>query len=92
MGTNLPESDLHCAIDSQSFVRSDRYDLIFLDPPYRQAERWAADLSALVPTVLATGGRVVTESDRRSPLDLELTLIDERRYGDTLIRIHTHAH
>ena len=37
-----------------------------------------------------TGGRVVTESDRRAPLDLELPLTDERRYGDTLIRIHTH--
>jgi hypothetical protein len=31
---------------------------------------------------------VVTESDRRHPLSLTLPLIDERRYGDTLIRIH----
>jgi hypothetical protein len=38
--------------------------------------------------VLAAGARVVTESDRRHPLDLHLPLIDERRYGDTLIRIH----
>jgi hypothetical protein len=30
----------------------------------------------------------VTESDRRAPLALELPLTDERRYGDTLIRIH----
>jgi hypothetical protein len=30
----------------------------------------------------------VAESDRRSPLGLELTLVDERRYGDTLIQIH----
>jgi 16S rRNA (guanine966-N2)-methyltransferase len=68
------------------------YDLIFLDPPYRQAERWAADLSAARPAILTTGGRVVSESDRRAALDLELPLADERRYGDTLIRIHTHAH
>jgi 16S rRNA (guanine966-N2)-methyltransferase len=71
--------------------RAAAYDLIFLDPPYRQAEQWAADLSALVPPVLAPGGRVVSESDRRAPLPLELPLADERRYGDTLIRIHTHA-
>jgi len=71
-------------------ARGSAYDLIFLDPPYRQAERWAADLSALVPCVLAPGGRVVSESDRRTPLQLELPLADERRYGDTLIRIHTH--
>jgi 16S rRNA (guanine966-N2)-methyltransferase len=73
-------------------ARGAAYDLIFLDPPYRQAEHWAADLSELVPAVLASGGRVVSESDRRAPLSLELPLVDERRYGDTLIRIHTHAH
>ena len=28
------------------------------------------------------------ESDRRAPLPLDLPLRDERRYGDTLIRIH----
>jgi 16S rRNA (guanine(966)-N(2))-methyltransferase RsmD len=100
ISTNLGALGLHAQVvrdDARRVLRNAHargaaYDLIFLDPPYRQAERWAADLSALVPTVLATGGRVVTESDRRSPLDLELTLIDERRYGDTLIRIHTHAH
>ena len=70
-------------------ARGAAYDLIFLDPPYRQAERWAADLSALIPVVLAPGGRVVSESDRRAPIELELALSDERRYGDTLIRIHT---
>jgi 16S rRNA (guanine966-N2)-methyltransferase len=68
------------------------YDLIFLDPPYRQAERWGTELSELLPPVLAPDGRVVSESDRRVPLALGLPLVDERRYGDTLIRIHTHAH
>jgi hypothetical protein len=38
--------------------------------------------------VLNADGRVVTESDRREPLALALALADERRYGDTLIRIH----
>ena len=38
--------------------------------------------------VIGTGAAVVTESDRRAPLELELPLTDERRYGDTLIRIH----
>ena len=31
---------------------------------------------------------VVAESDRRAPLEVDLPLEDERRYGDTLIRIH----
>ena len=69
--------------------RGDAYDLVFLDPPYRHApalgERLAADLAA----ILAPAARVVTESDRRAPLELPLLPTpDERRYGDTLIRIH----
>jgi 16S rRNA (guanine(966)-N(2))-methyltransferase RsmD len=64
------------------------YDLVFLDPPYRLASRLGGELSAILPAVLAPGGAVIAESDRRDPLDLELPLLDERRYGDTLIRIH----
>jgi 16S rRNA (guanine966-N2)-methyltransferase len=64
------------------------YDLVFLDPPYRLAGRLGGELAAALPAVLAPGAMVVTESDRRAPLELELELIDERRYGDTLIRIH----
>src|SRR3954471_164536 len=64
-----------------------QYDLVFLDPPYRAAAGLAQEL-ALAP-VLAAGARVVGESDRRNPLELELPLTDERRYGDTLIRIHS---
>jgi 16S rRNA (guanine(966)-N(2))-methyltransferase RsmD len=61
-----------------------QYDLVFLDPPYREAARLGPLLSGLLPA----GALVVTESDRRLPLDLDLPLADERRYGDTLIRIH----
>jgi len=65
-----------------------QYDLIFLDPPYRDAERLAPALSEALPAVLAPGAVAVAESDRRAPLALDLPLHDERRYGDTLIRIH----
>jgi 16S rRNA (guanine966-N2)-methyltransferase len=64
------------------------YDLVFLDPPYRQAESLGRQLSEALGPVLAAGARVVSESDRRHPLTLDLQLVDERRYGDTLIRIH----
>jgi 16S rRNA (guanine(966)-N(2))-methyltransferase RsmD len=64
------------------------YDLVFLDPPYRHASALGKQLSAALGPVLASGSRVVTESDRRAPLELGLELLDERRYGDTLIRIH----
>ena len=65
-----------------------QYDLIFLDPPYRFAGRLGRELSEALPPVLAPDALVVSESDRRTPLDLELPLHDERRYGDTLIRFH----
>ena len=65
-----------------------QYDLVFLDPPYRHAERLARPLSEALPAVLAPGAAVVAESDRRAPLELTLPLTDERRYGDTLIRIY----
>lgn len=65
-----------------------QYDLVLLDPPYREAERLSRVLSEALPAVLARGALIVTESDHRAPLDLDLPLADERRYGDTRIRIH----
>ena len=65
-----------------------QYDLVFLDPPYRHAERLAPPLSEALPAVLAPGAVAVAESDRRAPLTLQLPLHDERRYGDTLIRFY----
>jgi 16S rRNA (guanine966-N2)-methyltransferase len=65
-----------------------QYDLVFLDPPYRHASALGSELSTALGPVLAPAARVVVESDRRAPLELDLELLDERRYGDTLIRIH----
>jgi 16S rRNA (guanine966-N2)-methyltransferase len=67
---------------------SRQYDLVFLDPPYRLASEVGPELSAALTDVLAPRARVVAESDRRTPIALDLPLLTERRYGDTLIRIH----
>src|SRR5215210_8563424 len=64
------------------------YDLVLLDPPYGLAERLGRELSEALPAVLAPAALVISESDRRAPLSLDLACRDERRYGDTLIRIH----
>ena len=53
-----------------------------------RAEALGAELSAALPAVLAAGALVVSESDRRAPLELTMPTTDERRYGDTLIRFH----
>jgi 16S rRNA (guanine(966)-N(2))-methyltransferase RsmD len=72
----------------QAKKRARQYDLVFLDPPYRHGSLLGGRLTAALDGVLAPGARVVAESDRRQPLGLGLPLFDERRYGDTLIRIY----
>ncbi len=69
--------------------RGDAYDLVFLDPPYRLAPALGTELAEALAPLLTSDARVVTESDRRAPLDLPLTATHDRRYGDTLIRIHS---
>jgi 16S rRNA (guanine(966)-N(2))-methyltransferase RsmD len=86
--------------------RQETYDLVFIDPPYGRArpasstsespagDRWGPQLSAILPTLLSQGARVVIESDRRAPLELlptgagDLQLERHKRYGDTSITIH----
>ena len=71
-----------------ALARHEAYDLVFIDPPYRRAAGLGRELSEALRPVLAGAARVVTESDRRDPIALGLPLSDERRYGDTVIRIH----
>jgi 16S rRNA (guanine966-N2)-methyltransferase len=70
--------------------RKETYDLLFIDPPYARARRPSSELSAALPSLLRPGARVVVESDRRAPLELELEVERHKRYGDTSITIHRH--
>jgi len=96
IGTNL--SRLHLT-ERARVVRADiriaplpvgeaPFDLVFVDPPYAGAAGFGPILTRELPRTLAGGARIVTESDRRQPLELELPLSVERRYRDTLIRIY----
>jgi 16S rRNA (guanine966-N2)-methyltransferase len=93
---NLAALDLEAEVrraDARGFLRAARktgrqYDLVFLDPPYRRAAALARELDRDLPAVLSPGARVAVETGRQAPLHLGLPLLDERRYGDTLIRIH----
>jgi 16S rRNA (guanine966-N2)-methyltransferase len=68
-----------------------KFDLILLDPPYRQAATVAAALDPAIASVLAPGGRVVVESEAGRPLKLpSLEVVRERRYGRSLVTFHVH--
>ncbi len=77
--------------DARVYLRRTRraFDLIFCDPPYRLADRLLGELDSLIESRLAPGGRLILEGSARRPLRLDLPLELERRYGDTLIRIHS---
>ena len=49
-----------------------RFDLVFVDAPYRLADRLGPELDTICPRLLAEGGRVVVESGARRPLRLDL--------------------
>jgi 16S rRNA (guanine966-N2)-methyltransferase len=64
------------------------FDLVFCDPPYDSVPRIAGPLAERLPALLAESARIVTESDKRTPLELPFPLVTERTYGDTRIAIH----
>jgi 16S rRNA (guanine966-N2)-methyltransferase len=79
--------------DAVGFLRNaarqgEQWDLAFCDPPYRLAARLGEPLSRMLEPVLAPGARVVCESSHRQPLELDLPLEKERRYGDTRIAVY----
>jgi 16S rRNA (guanine966-N2)-methyltransferase len=67
------------------------FDLVFIDPPYDSAGRLGNSLSERLPRILSEQARIVTESHKRTPLDLELPSVKERTYGDTRITVHRRA-
>jgi 16S rRNA (guanine(966)-N(2))-methyltransferase RsmD len=67
------------------------FDLILLDPPYRQAGAVAEALDPVIAAALAPGGKVVVESEAGRPLELaSLEVVRERRYGRSLVTFHVH--
>ena len=59
-----------------------RYDLVFIDAPYRLADRVGQELDTHLPLLLEPGGRAIVESGARRPLRLtSLPRLRQRRYG-----------
>ena len=66
-----------------------KFDLVFVDAPYRLADRVAQDLDTHLPSLLAAGGRAVIESGARRPLRIaSLEPLRQRRYGAADVSIY----
>lgn len=77
------------ATDWISSAPDAHFDVVFIDPPYREAREVADLLDDQLGRVLAPGGRVVAESDNRGPLEFpSLETVRERRYGRTVVTFH----
>jgi 16S rRNA (guanine966-N2)-methyltransferase len=69
-----------------------KFELVFVDAPYRLADRVAQDLDTHLPALLAPGGRAVVESAARSPLRIEsLPCLRQRRYGAAEVSVYAEA-
>ena len=59
-----------------------RFDLVFVDAPYKLADRVGQELNTQLPRLLASGGRAVIESGAGRPLRIDsLERLRQRRYG-----------
>jgi 16S rRNA (guanine(966)-N(2))-methyltransferase RsmD len=68
---------------------SRRFDLVFVDAPYRLADRVAQDLNTHLPWLLAADGRAIVESGAGRPLRIDsLERLRQRRYGGADVSIY----
>lgn len=63
------------------------YDLIFVDPPYREYGALEPLLARYVPSLLADDGLLVLETSAKVEPQLPLTLRTDRRYGAARITL-----
>lgn len=66
-----------------------RYDLVFVDAPYRLADRVGREIDTHLRDLLESGGRAIVESGARRPLRVEsLPRLRQRRYGAADVSIY----
>ena len=68
------------------------FDLVFIDAPYRLADRVGQELDTRLPDLLSEGGRAIVESGARRPLRIDsLPRLRQRRYGAADVSIYGSA-
>ena len=69
-----------------------KFDLVFVDAPYRLADRVEQDLNTHLPELLTPEGRAIVESGARRPLRIaSLQALRQRRYGAADVAIYAEA-
>lgn len=84
---SLVETDAIRALRRLSGQPDSRFDLVFLDPPYADGDREVTLEALFSSEILQPGARVVVEGPKRHPLPPlpGMRVVNERRYGDTLL-------
>jgi len=66
----------------------ERYDVVFVDPPYEMVESLRMPLAEHVPRVLVEGGVVVFETRAGVQPELPLRVRTSRRHGSTQLTVY----
>ena len=70
-------------------ARGRRYDLVLVDAPYEEWERYEKPLGELLPDLLTDDAQAVVETSSRVEPELPLALVTSRRYGSARITVFT---
>ena len=78
----LVRADVSRWLTAQAEEDDATFDLVFVDAPYRLADRVGQELDTQLPRLLNPGGRAIVESGAGRPLRIEsLPRLRQRRYG-----------
>jgi len=81
--------------DALTALRADartgaRYDLVFVDPPYRRFSSLQSALIEHLPEILTPGGTIVVETAATEEPELPLQKRTSRRYGSARLTVFQH--
>jgi 16S rRNA (guanine966-N2)-methyltransferase len=68
-------------------ARGHRYDLVLVDAPYEEWDRYVQPLADVLPSLLEEDGLAVVETGAKFEPELPLTLVTSRRYGSARITV-----
>jgi 16S rRNA (guanine966-N2)-methyltransferase len=87
--TELVRADISRWLATRESADAPVFDLVFVDAPYRLADRVGQELDSQLPGLLAEGGRAIVESGARRPLRIHsLPRVRQRRYGAADVSIY----